>query len=248
MTTSRLSANARETPSSRPPWWAVVSSTGAVVALVGGWASAEAVQHPGYDPVRNTISALARHGAEHRWVMTAALYAIGACHLITAAGLRGTPRWSRALLAAAGVAGLGLGTFAQPDRGSTDGHLSFAVLGLVTMAVWPLTVVSRTATGFPLRPRDAVFSGLLSAALLVWVVQAMSGTTLGLAERAITFQQELWPLLVVLALRHPRRLPEQEAAEALTGRVADRVCPTSGRRDAVGRVPDLAEPDRRRVT
>ena len=90
---------------SQPPWWALVSSTGAVVALVGGWVSAAAVQRPGYDPVRMTISALARHGADHRWVMTAALYAIGVCHLITAAGLRGTRRWSRGLLAGGAAQG-----------------------------------------------------------------------------------------------------------------------------------------------
>lgn len=193
--------------SSQPPWWAVVSSAGAVVALVGGWASAEAVQRLGYDPVRMTISALARHGADHRWVMTAALYAIGACHLTTAAGLRGTRRGSRGLLAVGGAAGLGLAAFAQPDHGSTNGHLAFAVLGLATLALWPLTVGSRTAAHFPLRPRDAVLSGVLSVLLLAWLVWALSGTTLGLAERAVTFQQELWPLLVVLALRRtPQRL------------------------------------------
>ena len=199
---------------SQPPWWALVSSTGAVVTLVGGWVSAAAVQRPGYDPVQMTISALARHGADHRWVMTAALYAVGACHLITAAGLRGLPQRSRSLLALGGAAGLGLGAFAQPEHGSTDGHLAFVVLGLVTMAVWPLTVGSRTATSFPLRLRDAVLSGLLSVLLLAWLVSALSGTTLGLAERAVTFQQELRPLLVVLALRRQGRLVSVVAGEA----------------------------------
>lgn len=186
----------------RPPWWAVVSSTGAFVALVGGWVAAETVQHPGsYSPVYNTISALARHGADHRWIMTAAIYAIGACHLITAAGLRGVRARSRVLLAVAGAAGLGLGACAQPATGSTDSHLAFAVLGLVTLAIWPFTVVSRTARRFPLRPRNAVLSGVVAVLLLGWLVAAISGATLGLAERAVTCQQELWPLLVVLGLR-----------------------------------------------
>jgi hypothetical membrane protein len=186
----------------RPPWWAVVSSTGAVVALVGGWLAAEAVQRTGsYDPVRNTISALARHGADHRWLMTAGLYAIGACHLLTAAGLRGLRGWSRAVLALGGAAGLGIAACAQPNTGSADSHLAFSVLGLLTLAVWPLTVASRSATRFPLRPRDAVLSAVISVLLLAWLVQALSGTTLGLAERTLTFQQELWPLLVVLGLR-----------------------------------------------
>lgn len=189
----------------RPPWWAVVSSAGAFVALVGGWLAAEALQPPGYDPVRMTISALARHGADHRWVMTAALYAIGACHLVTGAGLRGVRTASRAVLALAGCAGLGLGACAQPDHGSTNAHMAFAVLGLVTLAVWPLTVTSRSADRFPLRPGDAVLSAALSVVLMAWLVQAISGTTLGLAERAVTAQQELWPFLVVTGLRRSAR-------------------------------------------
>jgi hypothetical membrane protein len=188
-----------------PPWWAVLSSAGAFVALVGGWLTAEALQPPGYNPVRMTISALARHGADHRWVMTVGLYAIGACHLVTAAGLRGLRTTSRAVLALAGVAGLGLAACAQPDHGSTNAHLVFAVLGFATLAIWPLTVASRSAVRFPSRPRDAVLSAVLSALLLGWLVQAIGGTTLGLAERALTAQQELWPLLVVLGLRSSAR-------------------------------------------
>lgn len=207
----------------RPPWWAVVSSTGAVVALVGGWLVAEAVQRSGsYDPVGNTISALARHGADHRWIMTAGLYGIGACHLLTAAGLRGVRAWSRAVLALAGAAGLGIAACAQPDTGSANNHLAFTVLGLVALAVWPLTVASRSATRFPLRPRDAVLSAVVSALLLGWLVQALAGTTLGLAERAVTFQQELWPLLVVLGLRRSAADAGRTATPA-AGVAADRV-------------------------
>lgn len=193
----------------KPPWWAVASSAGALIALVGGWTTAEALQGGSYNPVRMTISSLARHGAEHRWVMTGALIAIGVCHLVTALGLCGTRIGARLVLAAAGIAGLGLGFFAQPEHGSANAHLAFAALGLVTLAVWPLTVATASATRFPLRPRDAAWSGALSVVLLVWLALSISGTTLGLAERAITFQQELWPLLVVVALR----LPPRPAAE-----------------------------------
>lgn len=191
----------------RPAWWTLLSSAGAFVALLAGWTTAEAMQGAAYNPVRMTISALARHGAEHRWVMTGALIAVGACHLVTAAGLRGVRTASRLVLAGAGVSGFGLAAFAQPDHGSTNFHLAFAALGLVTLAVWPLTVVQRSASRFPLRRRDAILSAALSAVLLGWLAQAVSGTTLGLAERAVTFQQELWPLLVVLALRLPERAP-----------------------------------------
>lgn len=192
------------TTSSRPAWWTVASAASAVVLLVGGWVTAEALQGGDYDPVRMTISALARHGAEDRWVMTAAMFAIGGCHLVTAFGLRGARLPSRVLLALAGVAGLGLAVFAQPEQGSANSHLAFAGLGLASLAVWPLTVVSRSAARFPLRRRDAAVSAAVSMALLAWLADAVSGTTLGLAERAITFVQQLWPLLVVLALRYPR--------------------------------------------
>jgi len=216
-------------PATRPPWWAVVSSVGAPVALIGGWVVAELLQPPGYDPVRQTISALARHGAAHRWVMTAGLCAIGVCHLVTAAGLRGIRRWSRVLLALGGVAGLGVGICAQPPHGSSNAHLAFAVLGIVILAIWPLTVASAAAVRFPLRRRDAVLSAALSAVLLAWLVQATSGSTLGIAERAVTAQQELWPLLVVLGLRRAPAVapaPEPVAQGAAGGgapRRADRM-------------------------
>jgi hypothetical membrane protein len=191
---------------------------------------AEALQPPGYDPVRMTISALARHGAAHRWIMTAGLFAIGGCHLVTAAGLRGLRRRSRLVLAAGGIAGIGIALCAQPDHGSTDSHLAFTVLGLILLAIWPITAVTRTGRRFPLRPRDAVFSAVLSVLLFGWLVEAIGGTTLGLAERALTTQQELWPLLVVLALRRssrwcaepsaggPRTAPDRGgSAERMTG-------------------------------
>ena len=135
---------------------------------------------------------------------------------------------SRLVLAGAGVSGFGLAVFAQPEHGSTNFHLAFAALGLVTLAVWPLTVVQRSATRFPLRRRDAVLSAALSAALLAWLALAVSGTTLGLAERAVTFQQELWPLLVVVALRLPARAPA--AAD-------DHLFPAGGRLSSQNRRP-----------
>ena len=70
------------------PWWALASAGAAPVLLVGGWTLADALQPPGYDPVRDTISALAALGATDRWVMTSALAGLGACHVVTALGLR----------------------------------------------------------------------------------------------------------------------------------------------------------------
>ncbi|MFF5226922.1 DUF998 domain-containing protein [Dactylosporangium sp. NPDC000521] len=66
-------------------WSAVVSSATAPVLLIGGWSVAAALQ-PRFDPLRDTISALAGLGAAHRWVMTVALLGVGACHVVTALG------------------------------------------------------------------------------------------------------------------------------------------------------------------
>ena len=45
------------------------------------------LQPVSYDPLRDTISALAARGAADPWVMTAAIAAVGACYLVTALGL-----------------------------------------------------------------------------------------------------------------------------------------------------------------
>ena len=40
------------------PWWGVTSSVAALVLMVGGWTVAAGLQ-PGFDPVADTVSALA---------------------------------------------------------------------------------------------------------------------------------------------------------------------------------------------
>ena len=47
-----------------------VSSAAAPVLLIGGWTVAAGRQRGGFDPVVETISALAAHGADDRWLMT----------------------------------------------------------------------------------------------------------------------------------------------------------------------------------
>jgi len=46
----------------RIPWWGVVSGAGAPVVLGAGLALAQARQPASYNPIRDTISALAAHG------------------------------------------------------------------------------------------------------------------------------------------------------------------------------------------
>ncbi len=192
----------------RAPLWALGSAVTAVVALVGGWLLAAALQPPGYDPVRETISALARHGARDRWVMTLGLAALGVAHVVTAAGLRALRPVSRVVLATGGVATLVVAIFAQPDHGSSVVHIAFATAAFVVLAIWPATAVSRRpdAPG-PIRPIPGAAATVVSLALLAWVGATQSGGPLGLSERLLTFDQALWPLVVVLALRRrPARI------------------------------------------
>ena len=87
----------------RTPWWGLVSSAAAPVLLIGGWTVAAQRQRGDFDPVVETISALAAHGADDRWLMTTALAGLGACHLTTALALRAAASPGRVLLAVGGV-------------------------------------------------------------------------------------------------------------------------------------------------
>ena len=60
------------------PWWGVVWPAGAPVLLIGGWTVAAGLQPRSFNPVVETISALAAEDASDRWVMTFALLGRGA--------------------------------------------------------------------------------------------------------------------------------------------------------------------------
>jgi hypothetical membrane protein len=176
-----------------------------MVFLVGGWVIGAAVQPPGYDATHETISALARHGAAHRWIMTVGLVGLGTAHVVTALGLAALRPASRIVLAAAGVATLGVSVFAQPPHGSSAVHIVLATIGFVLLAVWAATTATRSR-GAPvaIRPAGAVAATVVSVGLLVWVGATQSSGPLGLSERLLTFEQALWPFVVVLALRRRR--------------------------------------------
>jgi hypothetical membrane protein len=189
----------------RPPGWALASSIAAMVFLVGGWSIGAAVQPAGYDPVRQTISALARHGAEHREIMTTGLAGLGLAHLVTAAGLSALRRWSRAVLAVGGLATLGTAVFAQPSHGSSAAHIVLAVIGFVALGIWAATAITRDpGAPAPVRPAPAAVATAVSLGLLVWVGVTQTSGPLGVAERLLTFEQAVWPFVVVVALRRRR--------------------------------------------
>jgi len=141
------------------PWWGVISSAAAPVLLIGGWTVAAGLQ-PRFDPVADTISALAAIGATDRWVMTLTfLLGFGSVpHFVFASlGFAGLTLWPagaakrgpavpwglRPAVAAAAVALLFalLAWFgAELILGAGQVGLAERVVG-AAQAAWPLAVV-----------------------------------------------------------------------------------------------------------
>ncbi len=189
------------------PRWVLATSGLAPVLLIGGWLVADALQPSSYDPIRQTVSVLAGHGGRDRWVMTAALLAIGLCHVATAYGLRVLRRPARVSLAIAGVAGLGVALSPEPSHGSNLRHLAFTALGAVIIAAWPLLAADRGRTRpIVLSVAGAAVATTVSLGLFAWmVVETQHGGCLGLAERLASGSQACWPFIVALAAYRSQR-------------------------------------------
>jgi hypothetical membrane protein len=200
--------------------WTILSAVLAPLSLVAGWLAAGLVQHGPYDPVRQTISVLAGTAASHRWIMTAGLYLLGSCQILTAIGLSVGRRRARVLLAAGGLTGLGVAIFPQPPHGSAAIHLVFATLSVSLLALWPATIGSPDSS----RPLVLTIRGSLAVtvvflALLAWLYAAAhGGGALGIAERVDTAIENTWPLVVVLAIRRSSALERTGASPAAGGR------------------------------
>ena len=182
------------------PWWALLSSGCAPVFLIGGWMTAAVLQPPGYDPVTQTISTLAAHGAADRWVMTSALLALGACHLVSAAGLRPAAPVGRAVLACGGIACVAVALFPEPDSGSTFEHTASTTGGFIMLALWPCLAARRGAAWpWALRttPSFTVTASLFGGAVWFLYVLRHHGP-IGAAERLLSTAQTLWPLVVAV--------------------------------------------------
>lgn len=173
--------------------------------LIGGWQLAAALQPDGFDPVRQTISALAACGANDRWIMTTALVGVGVCHAITAAGLRPAAAPGRLLLATGGAATVVLAAFPQPVTGDSTAHAASAAIVFSALSLWPALAWRRgIGSGQPVWLFAA--SGLLG--LLGWfgLEHFGDGQRIGLAERVLAAAQAVWPLAAVLLVRR-RPLP-----------------------------------------
>ena len=180
------------------PWWALLSSAGAPVLLIGGWTLAAARQPPAFDSRTDTISALASYAATDRWLMTLALGGVGVAHVVTAAGLRPAALPGRVLLAVGGLATLAVSSAPLPVEGTSTPHGIAAAVAFASLAAWPAFAWRRGGrVPWPLRR----LLGLTAAAILVgldgWLVVALhSGERIGLAERVAAGAQALWPLVV----------------------------------------------------
>jgi hypothetical protein len=224
-----IAARLRLASSGPRAWrWATGSTALAPLVMIGAWLVAEAFQPRSYSPLHSSISGLAALGATDRWIMTGALYLVGACYLVTAAvfpGLRGP---ARIVLLIAGISSVGIADSPQPVRGTNPQHLVWTSLGAVAIAIWPAFTASRAPSPpLILRPRGAAVVTALSVALLAWLIaETQGGFALGLAERLVTGTQVAWPFIVILALRNARVRNERSnsvfrtdacAAAAVTG-------------------------------
>ena len=181
-------------------WWAVLSSACAPVLLIGGWQLAAARQLGGFDPVSQTISALAARGATQPWIMTTALAGVGVCHVITAAGLASAAVPGRVLLAVGGAATVSVAALPLPVTGVSPAHVAAASITFPALSLWPAFAARRGAAPGPVVWLSAA-AGLLG--LLSWfgVDYVSEGSRIGLSERVLAGAQALWPLLAVLLAR-----------------------------------------------
>ena len=179
--------------------WGLLSAGLAPVLLIGGWTAAAARQREGFDPVVETISALAAYGADDRWLMTGALTGLGLCHVTTAAALRGASSPGRWVLGAGGAATVLVAVFPLPaDDSGSVAHMVVAGAAFLALAVWPAAAWVRGGPG-PLRPAASLTAAALLTGLVSWFgaeVVADSGRV-GLSERVAAGAQALWPLAVV---------------------------------------------------
>jgi hypothetical membrane protein len=190
------------------PWWGVVSAAAAPVLMVGGWTIAADLQ-PRFDPVADTVSALAAQGATDRWVMTLTFLVVGICYVITALALRpaGTP--GRLILIMGAVAGMLVA--ANPLRTGDLypwGHIFWASIGIVGVTTWPAGAWRRgPAVPWGLRPAVAAVAVTVLLALVAWfVAELVTGSRqAGLAERLAGCAQAIWLLAVVLSCCRPVR-------------------------------------------
>lgn len=200
------------------PWWGVVSSVLAPLVLIGGWTAAADLQPHPFDAVQRSISALGAVGMPYRWVIAITLVGVGVCHAATGLALRPASEPGRILLVIGGISSVLIGLNPQSAHSGSLPHEAFSLIGVVVMTIWPVAAMRRDpGVPFGLRPVAAYATTTFTLAVLLWfVIELFHGAQLGLAERTVTADQSIWPLVVVISVlvtSQRSRLPaEQEAA------------------------------------
>jgi hypothetical membrane protein len=217
----------------RVPGWTLAPAVAAPVLLLAGLVIAPTLQPPGYDSVRDTISALAARDAVGRNVMTASVIGLGVSYIATAVGLVGARLSGRLALGAGGMGTVLVGLFPLPTgTGGSAAHAMSATIAVCGMTLWPLGLTSRrTHRARPRRPFPArlpVASCATIALLLLFVWFGVEQWTrwghVGLSERVAACAQSAWPLIVVVTARTGQwpmrqlRRRRQTVAEAVSGR------------------------------
>jgi hypothetical protein len=183
-----------------------MSSAVPPVVLAAGWTIAASLQSRPYDPVADTVSALAGTGVTDRWLMTLAFALAGACEIMTGLALRPARAAGRFILMTGGIAGvLVAGSPVHTGDGAPGSHILWAVVGLAALAVWPVAASHRgPAVPWALRPEASARVAVLLLVLLAWFGLELltSAGHAGLAERVLGEAQAAWPFVVVMSCRH----------------------------------------------
>jgi hypothetical protein len=136
--------------------------------------------------------------------MTTALAGLGACHLVTALGLRPARRSGRIVLGVGGGATVLVAVFAQPAHGNSVAHTVFATVAFVALAAWPLGAAAPVSEAPLLRWPPSLAASALLLGAVVWFAAELHGGHRGLAERTAAGLEALWPLALVLTTRRAR--------------------------------------------
>lgn len=186
------------------PAWTLLSSLGAPLFLLAGCIAGALRQPASFDSSVDTISALAALGTPDRWIMSSALVLLGACHIITASGLRAASLLGRAALALGGITTMLVAMFPLPQEGGSFAHFVVATLTFALLAAWPLCAL-RLGPDAPccFRPPVAIAATLvlsLSNGWLLWTL-SQAPQLVGVAERVAALAEATWPLVVVVLTR-----------------------------------------------
>ncbi|MGH3252344.1 MAG: DUF998 domain-containing protein [Trebonia sp.] len=183
------------------PWWGAISSVAAPVLLIGGWTVAARLQPLSFNPVADTISALAAKDATDRWVMTFALLGLGVCYVVTALALRPAASPGRLVLAIGGAATVLVAANPEPAGSGSLPHTIWAATAFIALALWPTVSLGRgPSVPYGLRLAACVSATAMMLCLLAWFYAELvtGGRYLGLAERVLAGVEAVWPLAVIL--------------------------------------------------